>query len=86
MLLLLVGVITAVTVCAAVIAVCVTFGTSQLLHGTRQHPDSKVEQQGDPHINTAKREELLKQVCHLTYTWFTGLLLQLGCDTVLLLL
>ena len=61
-LLLLVGVLTAVTVCAAVVAVCVTVGTSQLLLGTHQHPNSNVEQQGDPHIDMAEREELLRQV------------------------
>ena len=60
-LLLFVGVLAAVTVCAAAVSVAVAIGTSEVLLSTRQQLEQS-EQQGDPQIGLAKREELLKQV------------------------
>ena len=60
-LLVLVGTLAAVTVCSAVVAVAVAVRTSEMFLGTRQQL-GKTEPQGDPQIDMAKREELLKQV------------------------
>ena len=61
MLLAFVGALAAVTVCATVVAVVVAIQTSEMFLSTRQQL-GKAEPQGDPQIDMAKREELLKQV------------------------
>ena len=57
-----IGALAAVTVYAAVIAGVVTIGTSQMFLSNIQQQLGKAEPQGDPQIDIAKREELLKQV------------------------
>ena len=61
LLLVFVGALAAVTVCAAVTAVAVAILTSEMFPSTQQNL-GETELQGDPLIDMAKREALLKQV------------------------